>query len=352
MRTAEFSDLNDLKPSLETIKDLKSSGWIKNSWPYWWSTDYEPDPRVYLNYKDFEYKLVYIGKFIPKFEQCQRDLLLYPEPDVPVSVVSLDVKGHELPFLITARPYHEKEIEYSSHYMDLRYQPVEKPLFERLQGYLKEGNSLRLPRHFQPHIRGLFAGVRGTHLFYYPLGMVDNKWESIEDSIEEAFLKEMLYPLYVYHEPYLGGNTYQEIYWEMEANPDLFDTKDPKRVDFAFNKVSIDEFLDQTKNGQNQQGGEQMVLYPLRLPGFKHTFPLVIVSRTHRSSRLFNPAILGVYSSVIRGYRMGVSGIWRIKDEGLASVISREMTQDLGINIDTVVFKPAKGRPIYERVSA
>ncbi len=48
-------------PDIETIKEFKRKGFIDDKSPFWWGTDYAPDPREYLTFKEFRNRLVHLG---------------------------------------------------------------------------------------------------------------------------------------------------------------------------------------------------------------------------------------------------------------------------------------------------
>lgn len=341
--------LNVLKPTLETIGGLKQKRWIKDSSPYWWQTDYSPDPREYMDFKEFRKRLVHLGicrttdarPYHAEEYTREKDVYLYPKPEVPMTILNLEVLGQELPFLVTARPYHEKEK------FD---QPLSIPLLkdvglEDLQELARSGGEIDLHRHFYPHVRGLFVEARGNNFFWYPLH-VDVFWYEFGEKIHEALKKKHLGFVDLYEQPYMDGRTYVKVWKELMKRNDLVDIR-PVLADFDYLEVSREEFI------QGKDSNEDLlVYYPLRVSGIEETLPLVISNRTHKEGKERKPIVLGTYAeNGGHGYtRRG--GILRIKNLELAKEISGRISTDFGISVDTVLFTPQKGRPKYERISA
>jgi len=391
MKSLEHEPLNYSWPDLEVIQDLKNKGHIRNGSPFWWSTDYEPDPREYLPFEGFKNRLIYFGKCRTRIghpsdlqfmrKEREREVYLYPEPVVPITILSLEVGTQILPFLVTARPYHEEEITISP-WPFPRPHCYEHPSIETLPEYVEAGKVMKLKEHFYPHIRGLFAGRRGNHFFWYPLDtssvppgglFSDEAWEQIESNIAEyqemfspqqwnelresrqfgqklvkALEKQDLSFLCFYDTTgviYLNRK-YSDVWRDLKTKKELVDFRRTMKVNFPFQEVSAEEFL----VAYQELGQDLLVYYPLRLPGIETTLPLVIASRTHREGKK-KPAVLGIFADNGTIGRSRRAGILRIKDHQLAKSMSRAITDDFGIPIDTVLFTSQKGRPKYERVT-
>lgn len=387
MESHEREPLNSAWPNLEVIRDLKNKRHIRDSSPFWWSTDYEPDPREYLPFEEFKRRLVYFGECKTKTDEPsdfwvpgqKKEVYLYPEPVVPISILPLEMGTQVLPFLVTARPYHERELflspwpSYHGH-----------PSLETLPKYIESGEAIRLPEHFYPHIRGLFAGKRGNHFFWYPLessslppgGFFSNEvWERFESSEEyqdvfspelrnriyedRKFAQQLTEALEKQNLSFLGfydttriiylDCKYSDVWRELKYDKEkegLVDLRRTMGVDFPCQEVSAEEFIE----GYQELGQDLLVYYPLRLPGIKSTLPLVIATRTHKNGKK-KPAVLGIFADNGEIGRCRRAGILRIKDRELAKTISQEITGDFGISVDTVLFTSQKGRPKYERIS-
>jgi len=351
MRSPEFGFLNPERPNLEIIKDLKEKRFIKDGSPFWWSIDYAPDPREYLPFEEFRRRLVCLGECNTRRglhgwreDVIKRDVYLYPEPQVPVTILKLPIEGQKLPFLVTARPYHKKE---------LYFHPFPKFLYEHpletLPEYARSGGVIELTDHFYPHIRGLSAGRRGNHFFWYPL-RVNSFWHDFGQKIQESLERHGLSFIGVYESPTMAPTeerTYSEVWGELIKKERLVDFRKPSWIDFEATEVSAEEFLeDYQKTDQ-----DLMVFYPLRLPDIESTLPLIVATRTHQESRLKEPVVLGIYAENGRMGRCRRGGILRIKDRQLAEAVSESISEDFRIPVDTVLFTPQKGRPKYERVS-
>lgn len=346
--------LNILKPPLNTIRELKAKGVIGEKSPFWWNTDYEPDPREYMNFPEFKRRLVHFGirnivytRFLGMDKDVQkRDVYLYPRPQIPMTIFNLEILEQNLPFMVTARPYHEKE---------LSSEPLSSFLLknkdlEKLKAELKvdKNKIIDLHQHFYPHIRGLFAGAKGTNLFWYPINV--NSWYDILNTginakeLQDALKKKNLDFLGFYRMPYSDRRTYHKV-WEELSNSSLV-SMNPQWPDFPSpSEVSVEEFV----NSLNADG-DRITFYPLRTPALKETLPIVVSTRTHEASANRKPTVLGVYAENKPpgyGYK---AGILRIKNLDLAQFISSKISKDFGIPVDTVLFTPQKGRPKYERI--
>ena len=313
----------------------------------------------------------------------EREVYLYPEPVVPITILNLEVGTQILPFLVTARPYHERELSLSSWSSPRPYYYYEYPTLETLPKFIEAGEAMKVPEHFYPHIRGLFAGKRGNHFFWYPLepfssfsgGLFsDEAWELIESNIEEyqdmfspqiwnqlregrQFGRQLVEALEKQDLSFLGfyntsgviylNSKYSDVWRELKRKEELVDFRRTVKVDFPFQEVSTEEFI----AGYQALGQDLLVYYPLRLPGIKTTLPLAIATRTHREGRK-KPAVLGIFADNGAVGRCRRVGILRIKDRQFAASISRAITEDFGVSMDTVLFTPREGRPKYERVSS
>ena len=266
---------------------------------------------------------------------------MYPEPKVPISILDLEVEGYNLPFLVTARPYHANELSSQPFPKFLAEHPL-----ETLPSYVQKGGIIDLPNHFYPHIRGLFAGTRGNNYFWY-LTHTNTFWEEFGKPVKDALEKKKLGFIGFYNSPMFGNRTYSEVWKELAEKPLLVDQKKPHWVDFPYSEVSAEEFIqDNQKTDQ-----ELLVCYPLRIPEFKNTLPLVIATKTHNASNLKRPAVLGIYAENGLIGRCRKGGILRIKDRRIASNVSEAISDDFGIQVDTILFTPQKGSPKYERIS-
>jgi len=346
---ANLEDLNVFKPPLKTIIELKTKGFIGEISPLWWSTNFESDPREFMEFSEFKKRLVHLG--VHKVESInwslsgqsgkERDVYLYPKPKVPMTILNLEVSERTLPFLVTARPYHKKEIPSSPHSTAL----LNNPSIKDLKRHLNSGQEIRLHDHFHPHIRGLFAGAKGNNIFWYPLRAA-SYWHEFGAKIQKALEGKKLQFIKLYEPPYRENRTYAGVWKELSTKKKMV-SMNPVQVDFPYSQVSAEEFINGLK------GEEELIcFYPLRYPEVSETLPLVISTLTHKGSNRAMPAVLGIYAeNNLAGYaRKG--GILRIRDLNLANFASREITRDFGIPVDAVLFTPQKGRPKYERVSS
>ena len=348
----DFEDLNQLKPDLPTIRELKDSRFIPDTFPFWWSTDYAPDPRKYMGFDDLISRCVQVGvrektratSSMYPWEKVatQEPLLLYPYPEVPMSVLKLKVDKKMLPFFVTARPFHKKE----------RYSlPSSLLLFEHsmeeLHGILASGKQRDLYAHFMPHIRGLFAGRRGNHLFWYPL-KAEGNWEGCGLPLDNALRQANLFFIDVYEPTAYGEiNSYSGVWDELGSKGTWVDQRKQMFPNFPSTYVSAEEFIEDWEGTEN----ELSLHYPLRHPEMRYTMPLFISTKTNKESVTRKPVILGVWAD---NGQMGFcrrAGICRIKDRSLAEYASESISDDFGIPVDCILFTPRPGRPQYERIS-
>jgi len=142
-----------------------------------------------MEFSEFKKRLVHLG--VHKVESIdwplsgqsgkERDVYLYPKPKVPMTILSLEVLGQALPFFVTARPYHKKEIPSNPHSTAL----LNNPSIKDLKRHLDSGQEIRLHDHFHPHIRGLFAGAKGNNFFWYPLRFT-SYWYEFGEKVQKA----------------------------------------------------------------------------------------------------------------------------------------------------------------------
>ena len=345
MKSPEFGQLYFPQPDVKIIKELRNEGYIREGSPLWWSTDYSPDPREYVPFAEFKNRLLSFGlhpilsawPLTNPRDTMMKDIYLYPFPTVPITILNLPIDGHNLPFLVTVRPYHPKEFKnlYSS----------ETPPIVELSGFFHQGGVLKVLRHFYPHIRGLFAGKRGNHFFWYILNLSGG----FESSLRNSLINQGLSFLDIYQPTYYSTDrTYNEVWNELSGKEDKFDLKKPVWPNFKhYSEVSAEEFIEEWRESKE----ELIVFYPLRVLDVKETLPVVVSTKTHERSIIRKPVVLGVYAESQPNTRCGKWGILRIKDRKLAEFISSKISEDFGFPVDTVLFTPHTGRPIYERVT-
>jgi len=329
--------VNNSKPSLELIKELQNREMIKPGSSFWWSTDYAPDPRELLSFEEFSSRLHPVGE----------NHFIYTNPRVPMTLLSVPVLGTELPLIITARPYGAESTSRTDPAgagpMSL-FDYFDSP--DELKDALDEGTYTLFPRNCFPHVRGLFTGARGNHVFWSPLST--NTYES------EPFYNEVQRRLDGMGLGYIRLSTQDRDYkiersyfaaHQEAVEKGLSDGKGVK-IDFPFDEVTVDEFLE-TAEGTGL-GGDVLVNYPLRLPEFTETLPLVIATRTHMKANESGIFVLGLQSG--ETHERGAREVKRIRNEELASYISKEISDDFSYPAKTVVFYGGRGRTFYHTV--
>lgn len=151
-----------------------------------------------------------------------------------------------------------------------------------------------------------------------------------------------------YSAPMFGGaRTYTQVWYELGFEGNLVDQKKPLMPDFEYKEVTIEEFLTYNRNPLK----DLLVFYPLRVKGMRETLPVALSTRSHATSSVRAPVVLGIYAENGRTGFTRRGGILRIKNREFAEKISTLLSADFGIPIDTVLFTPQPGRPKYERIS-
>ncbi len=336
--------------SLSLIRRLKKDDFIEKISPFWWSIDYSPDPREYVPFPEFKKRLVHIGEsqvndyYHGEYANIEtRDVYLYPRATVPMTVLDLDIEGKNLQFFVSVRPYHKDHIGQHHGFHTQSGQFIDKHSLKSLPKFVQSGGAISLYHNFYPHIRGLYGGKRGDHLFWYSFGGkgIDQVTKALEEQ-NLSFIEAGI-------GPHSGSQrTYSEVWEEFEKKEGLIDFKRTFEIDFEAQEVSAEEFIEDHQNSK----ADLKLYYPLRLPGLEHTLPLIITNKTHKASPIKKPVVLGVYAENGSTGWARRHGILRIKDPQLAGDISAAITADFGISVDTVLFTPKKGTPKYERISA
>lgn len=348
MRSPDFENLNSVKPDLATINRMQRHGYIKDGSPLWWSTDYTPDPREYLTFEKFQARLVHLGDlktqqrtWITERRLVHRNVYLYPEPQVPMTVLELEVNKRPLPFLITARPYHPKELQSNPFPFFILNHPLDS-----LTKFISSGGLIDIPDHFYPHIRGLFAGRRGNHLFWYPINIL-SWWKQTGEPITKSLAHSDLSYIALYNAPFMGESRFPGV-WDGLIGRRLVDQRHPTWPNFSTEETSAEDFLRRWKKPKQK---EPLVYYPLRKPDLEVTLPLVVTAITNKESKTRKPVVLGVYADNGLVGHARIDGICRIRNNSLAEYISQSITEDFGTEVDAVLYTPQPGRPLYERVS-
>ena len=331
-------------PDLAVINDLKERFFVGQGSPVWWSVDNVPDPREPMSFREFTQRLVYAGKRYVTGkrlrnlgEHYEKDAYLYPFPVVPMSILNLKVDGTDLPFVVTARPYNKSEATCPPYQRILdKYPSVPEYL-------ASAGEKEKLLDHFYPHIRGLFAGSRGEHFFWYRIR------GEFGDLVEQALERDGMNFIHVYLAGFGWGTRHYEDNWsEFKEASGRVDMRKLKWPDFEAKSVSAEEFITSWENPDE----DLIVHYPISIPGTETLSSLVISNRTNNGNKTVRPAVLGIYVRNGLTGRTARHGIARVKDLGLARYISKTISDDFGISVDCVLFTPQKGSPKYERVSS
>lgn len=351
------------KSYLGLIQDYKEKGYIRDGSPFWWSTDYTPDPRKYISFEEFQERLVHLGKrkivrnLFPRDEKREvKDVYLYPNEETPIALLTLEINGENPKFLVTVRPYHKKEVFWRPGALSLVKDHQTKMLTESTN----QEEEINLPDHFYPHIRGLFAERRGNHFFWYPIHPWPWERESFGKLISSALKKAGLSFLDIYDTASLTheDRTYVPLWNEIHRKGQGLIDQKPTGINFEAKEVSAEEFLPEKEDNTNL-----LLYYPLRVEEFRETLALVIANQTHDvlirkedekkdvKNRIRKPAVLGVYAENGADGYCCHSGIMPIRNRQFAAKISGLISADFGIQVDTVLFTPQKGRPKYERIS-
>jgi hypothetical protein len=335
----EYSSSEIETTSLEVIAHLKENNKILSQSPCWWGTDYPPDPREYLPHEEFKNRM--IPFFVKEETEEITEYYFYPRKEVPITTVELEVYGEKCVFLVTARPctdgYSLSDLEYLTHPLE-----YESEVFN----------------NYIPHIRGVLASVRGNKFFWYPIRL--KFYSEIRESLKGTSF-EYLDPR---KNDYLCPVTYRVFdsnFSELEKIP-AFLTKKLFRPEFTkmfdlygmFNsyeayrnedQLQLEEFLQCYKDRKNLK-----LLYPVTLNCINTTIPLFIANRMPDSDDITGPLVYGSLTCGGSKSSRAEMGIVRIVDPIIAKLISSTLSRDFGIKVKTLLYKPRKGKSIYEPV--
>lgn len=349
-----------LGTNLNSLKRLKEENIIYRKSPNWWSTDYASDPRKLVSFEEFQEKLISLSS-------SKTDMIsprLYPDPQVPISILNLEIDNQEFKFIVTCRPYHEKEKHSDFSSQRLFSNDLDSGnSIEDIKKKWRNNKKVKLQDHFYPHIRGLFVSKRDNHFFWYPL-VTENEYNSsgkrMEDKIltnkkiKDALIKKNLSFINIY-DSYGLEITYNGILDELQdkSGQPYFSFKKLNKINninFDANEISAEEFIDNYHNNL-QNSSDFYVKYPLKLPIFSSTLTLIIFNKTSEDNLNRNPVILGILADDDCSGRYDHKGILRIKDKSLAQEISKKISADFGFHVDTILFTPQVGHPKYDRIS-
>jgi hypothetical protein len=321
--------------SLEVISQLKDRGEIPSLSPCWWGTDYPPDPREYLPHEEFK------NRMIPFFvkDECTGEIIeyyFYPRKEVPITTVELEVYGEKCVFLVTARPCNTW---FGMSHLESLTGPreYEYPVFN----------------NYIPHIRGILASVRNNKFFWYPIS--PNFYEEIRKSLKKGspfeYLdpgkNEGLYPVTdrVFDSNFLELENISAFLTKKLFRPDFTEMFDSYRNPDNENQLQLEEFLQVYKDRKNLK-----LLYPVTLNDINTTIPLFIANRMPDSDDITGPLVYGSLTCGGSKSSRAEIGIVRIVDPIIAKLISSRLSRDFGVAVKTLLYKPRRGRSIYEPV--
>lgn len=344
--------LNTDAQSASSMTELRSRNLIAPGSPNWWSTDYAPDPREYLPFEEFYDRLVDVGDGVK----------LYPSPQVPMAVLSLDVGNDKFHFMVTARPYHERESESQEerdprHSPDKFYMDKVRPFDEVRgqartlistddRGFLARPPAPEIPNQCLPHIRGMFIEARGAHLFWSTLHAGKPRYDKIDfrEKVQNALGDAGIFG--VIADNFMGYSSFMNrTMAHREATTKGLIRSKRSTPDFNFRKVSRPEYIDGL-GGEEELG----VLYPARIPGVEATLPVLVTNRTHAKSRVNKPVVLGLEAS--SGFSDNRYGLWTFQERDTCRAISDVLSKDFETEVDVLLRTPRKGLPEYERVNS
>jgi hypothetical protein len=328
----EYSPSEIETTSLDVIAKLKKSENIPSQSPCWWGTDYPPDPREYLPHEEFKNRMV---PFFVKEETGEvTEYYFYPRREVPITTVELEVYKEKCVFLVTARPCTDY-----MYYLESLTHPIE--------------DTTDLFNNYIPHIRGVLASVRGNNFFWYPIR--PNFYSEIRESLKGTSFE--------YLDPQKNDYLYPVTYRIFESNfselekipafltkklfrPDFTEMFDSYRVFDYENQLQLEDFLQSYKKRKNL-----ILLYPVTLNGINTTIPLFIANRMPDSDDITGPLVYGSLTCGGSKSSQSEMGIVRIVDPVIAKLISSTLSRDFGIKVKTLLYKPRKGKSVYEPVS-
>lgn len=326
-----------------SVAGLRERNLIKRGSPNWWSTDYAPDPREYVSFEEFNSRLVDVG------DGCR----LYPHPRVPMTLLKLEIDGENLSFMVTARPYHERETTNHSMPNDLFWEKGDnfsistvRPLSE-IYGKMRSLLNPRfgfpeLPSQCLPHIRGMFIEARGANLFWSTVYSGRKRNVDFRDVIQDKLASVGLG--HIHARDFIG---YSDFMTRTRAHKEAYEkriiTGKQYKGEINHAEVSRVEFCDDM-DASMEKG--RAVLYPVRLPGLKATLPVLVSTRNCEGKTVERPVALGIEAESGvdgRGY-----GLWFFGGEDTCRAISRVLSKDFDTQVDVMLRRPLPGRPAYE----
>ncbi len=346
MKSQNLEFLNVHAQSGSSIVGLHERNLIRPGSPNWWSTDYTPDPRRYVEFDLFNDRLADMGD----------GYKLYPHACVPISILNLEIDAEQFSFMVTARPYHKSEqlVQDDSFFLnsDETFPIRTVAELSSIQGNMRSVLSekigpLAIPMHCLPHVRGMFIEARGNHMFWSELHAGRDKVDFHVKIREQLGRLGMSY-IRVDYLPAGGFMTRNKPYTEAVDKHIIFNrTVDPAE---EYTEVSRLQFFD---DGSNSTKNNDAVLYPVRIPEMKHTLPVLVARRTIEGDTGDNPIALGIEAaSQYRYPAQGKYGLWPFRDRVVCAAISGALTRDFGTRVDVALRIPRKGRPAYEYISA
>lgn len=136
----------------KTLLEIHELDWTDTLNPVWWDLNYREHKKL-LEPREFMNKIKYL-----------KEATIIQEPYTALTLITLEIQGMEIPFLVTARSTTPKELQ---EYYQQKQQPNPfKDLgFAETKDTLKkyreriDEEKIKLPNMFHPHIRGPFLGM-------------------------------------------------------------------------------------------------------------------------------------------------------------------------------------------------
>ncbi|MBI2590879.1 MAG: hypothetical protein HYW33_03310 [Candidatus Blackburnbacteria bacterium] len=331
-----------LLPTLENIRGLKQQGFIDRISPLWWDVDFTPDPREVLVYDEFKRRLTDLGPAVeiatplsmfkdhllhPTTDEAAPHLFLYTHKQVPMAVLLAKIESLWVPLLVTARPYTSQETtEDNPHFLFLSGSPE-----QAIDQFRDQTSSLNIADEFFPHARGIIAGTRANHVFWYPFTRKGAKrvYRDLAKTAEDYLL--------VYDSSMIGDHRRAETHDELVQKGFIYKGR-PTRIVTEFERVSYEDLF----CGQESGNQLQMVNYPLSLPCLAHVPGVAIVSATPNLNNPSRLVVLGIQLETLH----------KIRDPKFAKEAAIKLSRELNKQVDVAVYLPQPGQSQFYLVSS
>ncbi len=353
--------------------------------PAWWDLGYQPtdstrhsarqgiDDRRVVPLSRLKRKLVHLGTatiWAGTGEEHERDIVVHPGPEIPLTRVPVEIDGRKFHALVTIRPFDQRESGMTLEELreqlkeDGLYPPVPKlrrPMrldelaeltdaeyfkqhgehpvirtMEELSAAIDKTDSLNKSARtatwsmmYFPHVRGIFAGRKGNRLFFHTLNAEGGENETAAEVLRQVS-KKLGTTVHAVYSPPL------ELMHESAADIHAKLAKDG-RVQKKLQPIGA---LEPSHHGRRTEGPTKITVHPIEVHGVgsvpilmaEGTIKGVFAGGMHPTTKWRAPYYSTAYA--------------RINDEKLARTIKQGIKRELGMELPVEVSAPGKPRRI------